>query len=117
MATQEQGKPSAGTTTGDVTIKQLGQWMQKQQNKIDDELKEVHSKLAELDKTSALTEHKVGEISTNLTAFKADTKAEFKEIRDSISSLKTTIAWAGGAVAAFSFVIGIGVMILRTFLK
>lgn len=113
MENQQQGKPNTGTTTGDVTIKQLAQWMQKQQNKIDDELKEVHTKLTELDKTSALTDYKIGEINTNLASFKSETKADLKELKDSILSLKTTVAWAGGVVATIIFIVGVVLTLLR----
>lgn len=113
MATQEQGKPNTGTTTGDVTIKQLAQWMQKQQNKIDDEVKEVHVRLAEIDKNSALADYKLGEISTNLSNFKSETKDDLKELKDSIVSLKTTVAWAGGVVATIIFIVGVVLTLLR----
>ncbi|WP_337878780.1 hypothetical protein [Rheinheimera sp.] len=105
--------PGSQTQGGDQTIKQVAQWMQKQQNRIDEELKEATSKLVALDKTTALTDQKVSEISTSLTSFKQDTKTDLKELRDSISSLKTTIAWAGGAVAMLGFVIGLAIALLR----
>lgn len=116
----KQGAPDSKGQGAGTTEHQVNQWAQIELNKIEHEMKGIHSrievlteKVTTVDKLAAVLDLKATEINSRLTEFKSENKTELREIKDSVISLKTTIARAAGAIAMLIFVIGIAVALSR----
>lgn len=108
--------PDKAAVLSDASEKKLAEWMVKQQNRVDDELKDIREIVGKIDKQVAVESVKADEAHKRFDEFKLDHKAELKELKTSINSLKTTIAWAGGAAAMLAFILGIAVTMFRIFM-
>lgn len=78
--------PDKGAALSDASEKKLAEWMVKQQNRVDDELKDIHQIVVKIDKQVAIESVKNDEAHRRFDEFRADNKAAFQAGRDDLKT-------------------------------
>lgn len=94
--------PDKAVVLADASEKKLSEWMVRQQNRVDDELKDIREVVGEIDKQIAVESVKADEAHKRFDEFRVDNKAAFQELKsliekhaedqkDQLAKVKTSI--------------------------
>lgn len=93
--------PKPQVISGGQTEKQLAQWMQQQQNRIDDELKIIRQSMTKVEKNISI----LAERSVHVNKKLDENSNDLKQVSSKLDALSTRIAIAAAVVVAIGVVL------------
>lgn len=94
--------PNSQTVTGGQSEKQIAQWMQLQQNRIDTELQQIRQTQVKLEKVTAVIAERAKHTNDRVT----ETTTSVKDLESKITAINTKITVAIAVIVAVGVVLG-----------